>query len=262
MNFKCFSLFLFQCVYTIFSKKCDTFKLFRHFSNIGGILLTYSAHSNAQDSSALSAQYVRNGMTSFQGGNVQESLEWFKKSEIEYPPIKNYLWQKGISQYFDGDYSNCLNQFLQDIPYNPNDTEEAIWSVMCVSRLSTDNIQTERSKVTNMLANYGKDFQNDRRQIMRTVGSLFFSILDNNDTNDIANQEKLKLIADNLQYNQMNPKDYFYSSLYLSLYEDVSGHHEDAIRYAKQSVDSIYAKTSNDYMIAVAKVNYLKLSEL
>jgi hypothetical protein len=125
-------------------------------------------------------------------------------------------------------------------------------------------MQTEKSKVMNILQKYA-NLQNDGRPIMRTIGSLFLSVLENNNNNNNGqiNKEKLQLITDNISFAKLQPKDYFYASLYLSFYEALSGHNDVALIYAKQSVNSLYAKTimNQDYMVAVAQINLLKLSE-
>ena len=53
-------------------------------------------------------QSIQQGMSSFRNNDIQESLNWFEKSTHQYPLISNQLWQKGISQYFVGDYKGLL----------------------------------------------------------------------------------------------------------------------------------------------------------
>lgn len=261
---------------------------------------------HADEHYSSSIKYLNNGMSSFRNNNIQESIHWFEKSQQEYSPIANQLWQKGISQYFASDYNGCLEQFQRDIPYNPNDTEEAIWSVLCASQLSNPPssfpsptnaiLQSQsqsqqlslidgktRMEVAKVVSKYTK-LSDDPRPIMRIIGNLFLSQLQPNDntvsisasssTSGVISLQNLKSIVDNGSIDQSstsnsvpttrnNLKDYFYASLYLSLYEDMIGDIQTAKQYAQLSVDSTYA-TSNinqDYMIAVAKVNLANLNK-
>lgn len=58
------------------------------------------------------------------------------------PALKPYLWQRGLSLYYTGEYEKAAAQFRQDVAVNPNDTEEAIWAYLAESQL----IGTEKAR--------------------------------------------------------------------------------------------------------------------
>lgn len=41
--------------------------------------------------------------------------------------MRPYLWQRGLSLYYVGQYEEGAKQFRDDVAVNPNDTEESIW---------------------------------------------------------------------------------------------------------------------------------------
>ena len=146
--------------------------------------------SNAADSRE-AYKYLYQGMNEFKDNKVEESISSFNQAEQEYEPISKKLWQKGISQYYIKDYDGCFNQFIKDIPTNPNDTEEVVWAIMCsygmndlTTPSTTDtavNIGTEskghnydslKAEINKLIFQYTR-IEDDPRPIMRIVQALF-----------------------------------------------------------------------------------------
>ena len=40
------------------------------------------------------------------------------------------MWQRGLSLYYAQEYEKAAEQFRCDVAYNPNDTEEALWTYL------------------------------------------------------------------------------------------------------------------------------------
>ena len=74
-------------------------------------------------------------MEKFQRGSVLGSVEDFNAALSINPGLKPYLWQRGLSLFYLGKYSEGAEQFREDVRVNPQDTEEAIWAFLCEAKL-------------------------------------------------------------------------------------------------------------------------------
>lgn len=52
------------------------------------------------------------------------------------PAVRYVLWQRGLSLYYAGSYTEAVQQFKDDVARNPNDTEEAIWAFLSEAQVS------------------------------------------------------------------------------------------------------------------------------
>ena len=78
---------------------------------------------------ALARQYIQNGMESFRNGDVSKSIEYFNAAEQNDKSITPYLWQRGLSYYYNQQYEKASQQFRIDVSVNPYDVEEIVWDV-------------------------------------------------------------------------------------------------------------------------------------
>lgn len=72
---------------------------------------------------------VSEGMDRFQNGYVGESIELFNQAEAIRPSIAPYLWQRGLSYYYDDRFLDASRQFRLDVKVNPLDVEEIVWDI-------------------------------------------------------------------------------------------------------------------------------------
>eukprot|EP01041_Mallomonas_annulata_P000912 gene912-1773_t len=181
--------------------------------------------------------YVQQGMSYFRQGDISASLKSFDTAIDKYPQIGEYLWQRGISLYYNGNFKECSTQFQIDIKKNPQDTEEIIWNLLCESQIlrsSANNVYI-KDKILKLPSP-------DPRPIMKTVYDVFRGNL------DAIELQKIGDISGTISSN------YFYSRLYLSLYYmNIESNIPLAQKYIQQALQGEYASYSNDYMISVAK---------
>lgn len=180
--------------------------------------------------------YIRLGMSQFQQGRVSDSIVSYNNAEMLQPSISNFLWQRGISQYFARDYRSCFNQFTNDVKYNPRDTEEIIWAMMCDTRLTSGDVIAAQSRMMSTPSP-------DPRRYMARINDLFRgSISLPSFRQDIDNVDE-------------KSADYFYGSLYLSLFEDLVGDLDSAAHDISRALSSFYAMKykNSDFMISVAE---------
>lgn len=185
--------------------------------------------------------------TSFTNNRVKDSIEQFEKALEINPAVRERLWQYGISLYADGRYSDCANQFQFDYAKNPDDTEEVVWNYLCERRRGVDDLRAREGMPMKRA---------DRRPVMSLVEKAY-------------RQSDMTLLEDEVKKYEsrdiIKPKtvqdeaDYFYSALYLGLYQEANGRHEESSKALKKAADSLYGQRgTRDYMTSVVKVLLLR----
>ena len=181
-------------------------------------------------------QLVAEGMRAFRTGDVPGSISFFDRAEVADASMRPYLWQRGISYYYDGQFQAGSDQFRFDVRVNPLDVEEIVWDIACLSRLKPEEVPPS----TMMALPTGKT---DRRKIMSTVYSLF---------RGEANEHDLAVAG-----HKGSAADEFYSDFYLGLYCESRGEMGKASSYMRSAVATKYATDfgAMDYMTSVARVH-------
>ena len=78
-------------------------------------------------------QLVYQGMDAFRQGKVAESIAKFDASVP--PGSRAYLWQRGISYYYNDQFALGSQQFQDDVLRSPLDVEEIVWDIACLLRM-------------------------------------------------------------------------------------------------------------------------------
>ncbi len=188
-----------------------------------GIPLTTIADSSGSN-------YIQQGMKLFTQGKIAESIKLYDEAEKIDNRYSKYLWQRGISYYYNNEFSKAKSQFEIDAKISPQDTEERLWAYLCNSKLISRN--EENSIMERPLP--------DRRNYMNYIYAAY------HDGKDISIDP-----ADNVN----RSTDYFYLNLYAGLLEEARGNPTKSLQYITDAVNSIYAKASQDYMIDVARIH-------
>lgn len=187
-------------------------------------------------------QLVAQGMEAFRRGLIEDSIAKFDASVPPGTPA--YLWQRGLSYYYNDDFAKGSHQFRDDVLRSPLDVEEIVWDAACLMRLET-TLQQQQSHVTfpppNMLAL--PPGQKDRRPIMGTVYRLFRGEATEHDLAQVGHRG--------------GPADEFYALFYLGLFNEALGQNSKAESYMRSAATSTYAKAvgSRDYMVDCATVH-------
>lgn len=81
---------------------------------------------------------VSKGMEAFRNGDVKGSISYFDKADAKVPDGKltPFLWQRGLSYYYDDRFEDASKQFRIDVNVNPLDVEEIVWDIASLSRLN------------------------------------------------------------------------------------------------------------------------------
>jgi len=178
--------------------------------------------------------YIQQGMQMFSHGNIAESVRLFDEAEHIDNKYSKYLWQRGISYYYNNEFDKAKAQFEVDAKISPGDTEERLWAYLSNSRLIIS-----RHEENNIMARP----VSDRRDYMNAIYEAY------HDGKDIAIDP-----SDNVN----RGINYFYLNLYAGLLEEARGNPTKSLHYIRNAVTSMYAKTSRDYMVDVARI-HLKL---
>ena len=198
------------------------------------LMATTTAPSFA--SSTLSAAaLVDQGMAHFRVGDVPGSVLAFDAAVALRPELRGVLWQRGLSLYYAGRYTDCSQQFRGDIALNQQDAEEIVWTALCEAQ---DNGFGAASAAMPALP------LPERRPIMREVLALF------------RGEHAPDALLRAGDVGSTDSAAFFYSRLYLGLYYEANGDADRAAAFVRDAVESPYARRgSSDYMIALAKVH-------
>ena len=116
-----------------------------------------------QDRFLTARRLVSEGMEAFRAGNIKQSIELFDQAEAtQGPSLTPFLWQRGISYYYDDDFESASRQFRTDVRVNPSDVEEIVWDI--ASQLRLQGPDNAAFPVPNQLAL--PPGTRDRRRIM------------------------------------------------------------------------------------------------
>ena len=184
-------------------------------------------------------QLTLTGMNEFKLSNIQKSIELFDIADSLVPDSKltPYLWQRGISLYYNNEFQQGSNQFRYDVKVNPLDVEEIVWDIACQNQLKLLDPDYEIQKLALPKG------QKDRRRIMSTVYNLF---------RGDASEAELASAG-----HEGSISDEFYALFYLGLYCESMGEYSKASNYVKAAVKSEYAtgRGGADYMTSCARVH-------
>ena len=220
---------------------------------------------------------VSDGMAAFAANHVEQSIEIYDALIRQDRTRTPYLWQRGLALYYAGRYAEGATQFANDVAVNPNDTEEQIWHLLCLSKMddiaSLSNARPQKLTVGT-----------DRRPVMRLVQQLFLTDTTNSNSNSNSNSNnnnnnnntnttdnaattppplsdtertlrQMVTVTDRTTTASLgNP---FYAALYLSLYYESCNRDALAQQFMLTALETDYARSvmgRRDPMVDVATV--------
>lgn len=197
------------------------------------VLLPLALAAAAQPATDRRAVLAR-AVALFESGKVQESVVAFDELVRLSPADEPYLWQRGIAQYYAGQFRECRAQFEAHRLVNSDDVENAAWHFLCTAR--ADSVAAARAA----LLPVGPD----RRVPMREVYEMFRGTMPPAAVMAAAGPR---------------PDGQFYGNLYVGLYEDAMGDHARALTHLKAAADDRFAAVGG-YMHLVARIHLARSS--
>lgn len=180
---------------------------------------------------------LEQGVADLRAGRITEAVAKLDRVVEQDPAAKPYLWQRGIAQYFAGQFKEGREQFESHKTVNPNDVENATWHFLCVA--ATDGVEAARK---DYLAAPG-----DARVPMAEVYELYKGTADRAAVEKAVN----RLEPGSARYRDAR----FYADLYIGLLAHAEGNKEDAAKYLKAAAET----TDKDVMADVARISYQRL---
>ena len=152
------------------------------------------------------------GQVLFKLGRIDDSLALFDRIVEVDPGSEPQLWQRGISQYYAGEYSACRAQFESHRSVNPNDVENAAWHFLCVAGES--DVETARAAILPV--------GEDPRVPLMAINELF---------QGHSEPEKVLRAAARVSGDEASRDSRFYAHLYIGLYLEALGDREAGLRH-------------------------------
>lgn len=179
-------------------------------------------------------EYVRRGMDRFRRNQIAESLQDFDKAAELRPQEAPHLWQRGISDYYAGEFKKGRAQFESHKAVNPDDVENATWHFICVARI--EGIEKARKQLIEI------NTARDARVPMAEVYAFY--------AGKGTEEGVLKAAAA-----EGSEEAKMYAHLYLGLYHEAAGDAEKAKRHMRVAAA---ARLKDHYMHDVSRVHLLQ----
>ncbi len=173
--------------------------------------------------------YIQRGMTNFKLGNIAASIQDFDRAESLDSRLTPYLWQRGLSYYYAGQFEQGVRQFEIDLTVNAQDVEETVWRYLCQAQF----LGVEQAGKLLLLV------RNDPRPVMALVYDLY-----------AGNCSVDELLAVGKKHGKGG---YFYSHLYTGLYFEASKNIAQAQDYLLKAATC----QLDDYMWYLSRVHLL-----
>jgi lipoprotein NlpI len=179
------------------------------------LLIAPSLHAQEENPRAL----LREGIQAFYEAKPAESVAAFDKLIKVAPESTPELWQRGLSLYYVGKFTEGRKQFELHQTVNQNDVENAAWHFICVAQ--TDGVDAARKVLI--------PIKGDTRVPMKEVHDLFAGK---------GTEEDVMKAASTGDEGDLKRNHLCYAHLYLGLYHEALGNEAKAKEHMlKAAVD-------------------------
>lgn len=168
----------------------------------------------------------------FRAGRVTEALRGFDRVATLSPSDAPYLWQRGIAQYYAGQFRECRDMFISHRTVNPDDVENAVWHFLCVARAESPEAARKQMLPVGP----------DARVPMREVYQMFQGRM---------TEAQVMKAAGN------DPTAQFFARLYVGLFLEATGNAERGRAQIEIAAEERFARYGG-YMHDVARVHLMK----
>ena len=167
------------------------------------------------------------------------ALKSFDRAAELRPKQVPFMWQRGIAQYYAGEFEAGRDQFIVHREVNSNDVENAVWHFMCVTKL--ENFDAARKGYL--------PAPGDPRPPMQQVYELF--------QGTATVEDVTKAMQGFPKGSRAETMAGLYGELYLGIYADMQGKQKEAIQWLEKAV----ARKQSGYMPDVARVHLEQLTQ-
>lgn len=183
------------------------------------------------------------GDVAFAAGSIKSSIAAYDEAIRLRPAMEPQLWQRGLALYYAGRFSDGVKQFETHQTVNSQDVENAVWHLLCASRIS--DVESARKKLIPITG--------DTRVPMSQIYEMFA---------DRMTPAEVLIVARGSAPGQPDAGTrqelpQYYAQLYIGLYHEMLGEHDLALEAMKKATE-INPLGKANFMGQVARV-HLKL---
>jgi lipoprotein NlpI len=165
----------------------------------------------------------------FRAGRISAAVQGFDRAALLAPSEAPFMWQRGIAQFYAGQFRECARMFASHRTVNPDDVENAAWHFLCVAR--AESPEAARRQILPV--------GTDTRAPMREVYRMFKGEL---------TQAQVMAAAGS------NASAQFYARLYIGLYLEATGNLDAGRAQIEIAAEDRFARIGG-YMHDVARVH-------
>lgn len=174
-------------------------------------------------------QVMEKAADDFRAGRLDAAVKGFDRAALLSPAEAPFMWQRGIAQYYAGQFRECARMFATHRTVNPDDVENAAWHFLCVAE--AESIEDARRQ----LLPVGPD----SRVPMRQIYQMFQGRL--------TVPQVIEAAGTNLQAQ-------FFAHLYGGLYLEATRNRDASRAEIRIAADPRYANAGG-YMHDVARIH-------
>lgn len=165
----------------------------------------------------------------FRAGRIEQALAGFDRVALLAPAEAPFLWQRGIAQYYAGQFRECARMFATHRTVNPDDVENAAWHFLCVARAESPEAARRQMLPVGP----------DGRVPMREVYRMF--------KGELTPAQVLAAAG-------ASPSAQFFARLYIGLYLEATGDREAGRAQIEIAAEDRFARVGG-FMHDVARVH-------
>jgi len=167
----------------------------------------------------------------FRTGRIAAAVKGFDRAALLSPAEAPFMWQRGIAQYYAGQFKECARMFASHRTVNPDDVENAAWHFLCVAK--SESLEAARRQMLPVGP--------DTRVPMREIYQLFQGRMTVQQVIDAARSDV---------------RAQFYAHLYSGLYLHATGNRDAAYAEITIAAEPRFA-AAGGYMHDVAHVHLM-----
>ena len=165
----------------------------------------------------------------FRAGRIAAAVQGFDRAALLAPAEAPFMWQRGIAQFYAGQFRECARMFASHRTVNPDDVENAAWHFLCVARAESPEAARRQMLPVGP----------DGRVPMRGVYRMY--------KGELTQAQVLKAAGSNASAQ-------FFARLYIGLYLEASGDRAAGRAQIEIAAEDRFARVGG-YMHDVARVH-------